>query len=247
MIETLMDFFAEGEVHFVLDLDGTLAEFRDFPDDVALSPRARAAITALSRFSVTILSGRTESDLQRILENIPAQGVGLNGNRNPDLRGACRIAAHLTEIATKNAHVSLEDKAPHFSLHYRISNQPEIGGALVSEIEDWLEGEKLSSAWRAYEGNYVVNVEPRGDFKRDWILRYLDEHPAAHVLFAGDDANDRGALELRHPRLRTVLVGTASHMESTRADFRTQNPGEFVRALESLSLVLPDTRKDSVP
>lgn len=238
MTDELTSFLGEGTAHFVLDLDGTLADFRDFPEDVALSPRARSTLKQLARFPVTVLSGRAPDDLRGIVGDLPVATVGLNGDVQTEYLDSPLIAEKLGILSEKFAKTHFEDKNPHFSMHYRMSHQPELGAEIVAEIETWLQEAKLDSAWRAYEGNYVVNIEPRGDFKRAWVLHYLDAHPTAHVLFAGDDANDRGALELHHPRLRTLLVGTAPHMESTRADFRVDSSVEFVRLLESLAVSL---------
>lgn len=238
MSDTVETFLAQGDAHFVLDLDGTLADFRDFPEDVSLSPRARSTLKALARFPVTVLSGRAPDDLRRITSELPVDSVGLNGNTQTKYPDAARIAEKLRLLGEQFSKTHFENKSPHFSMHYRMSHQPELGPEIVSTLEAWLHTEKLDHVWRVYEGSYVVNIEPRGDFKREWLLRYLESHPTAHVLFAGDDANDRGALELRHPRLRTLLVGTAAHMESTRADFRAETTVDFVRLLESLSVNL---------
>ncbi|MDE0001162.1 MAG: trehalose-phosphatase [Rhodospirillaceae bacterium] len=183
-----------------LDLDGTLIEIAQRPDEVTRSARLDALLVRLPAAmtnAVAIVSGRTVADLDRLLapHRLPVAGIhGLERRRADgtvirtpvalDWMQGAREA--MDRFAATHPGLLLENKGASLALHYR--NRPELENAVqqfVAELDLPVAAERL-------QGRKVIEVKPRQMNKGTAIRAYMSEPPFAGrtPVFAGDDVTD---------------------------------------------------------
>jgi trehalose 6-phosphate phosphatase len=185
-----------------LDLDGTLAPLAETPDAV-LPDRARSDLVSGLVKSlggrVAILSGRTISEVDRILDAAVPAVAGVHGlerrdgsgnlkqfDPSPALAGARTV---LLEFAASRPGLLVEDKGMAVAIHYRKrpSDEDDVVGV----------AERLAAAsgMRLQPGHMVVELVTPGPTKGDALAAFMAEAPfAGSVPFAvGDDQTDEAA------------------------------------------------------
>jgi trehalose 6-phosphate phosphatase len=148
-------------------------------------------VTKLRR--ILIVSGRADEDLRR---SLPIAGVELRGDYGlgeptPDERAALDGAArdlHALVAAVPGAW--LERKPGSISVHYR--DVPQASADLERRATELA----VSHGLQASGGRKVVEVMPKRAGKALALRSELEALRPGAVLFAGDDAGDRGCFEL---------------------------------------------------
>lgn len=194
---------ADGTALF-LDFDGTLVDFADHPDAVALDPPIREALARLARRlsgAVAIITGRDIADIDRYLTplHLPVAGVhGLirrdgNGTLHQgaaDLAAAEALYNRLTDWAAAEAGLVVEHKPGAVALHYR--QRPELEQVCTARMEAEAGG---LHAFRLMRGKCVLELKTGGRDKGMAVADFMAEPPFAGRLpvFAGDDVTDEDA------------------------------------------------------
>lgn len=206
-----------GRAALFLDLDGTLAEIAERPDDVGPDPR-RTALVARAQAAldgrVAVVSGRAVADLARL---IPVDGLSLAGSHGLERRTSDggrlsaephpalpSAAAAFAALAANDAGLVLEEKPLSVALHYR--------GAPSAEAEVLALAERLAADTGLYlqRGRMVAELKTPGANKGDAIAAFIAEPPfaGASPLFLGDDLTDEpGFVVARELGGAGVLVG----------------------------------------
>jgi len=189
-----------------LDLDGTLLELIDKPDEVRADTRLRATLLdvhARLEGRLAIVSGRSIAQMEVILGADTTEQLVLSGSHGSEYRWSGQ--SHSPErpvaldAATEEMHrfaqahddVLLEEKSFGVALHYRLmpSIEPEaraLAQRLSGELGLFLQ-----------EGKMMVELRPGGHDK-GVAIRHLMEHSglsAARPVFAGDDITDESGFE----------------------------------------------------
>jgi len=202
-----------------LDVDGTLLEIAEHPQDVAADA---ALIKRLQRLSVVLdgamalISGRSITELERIFPGLRFAAAGEHGaemrlsdaplpqSRAEPMPPACLSA--LDAFADDNAGIVLERKAAGISLHYRQAPAAEAAArALVANLM-----EALGDKFRIIDGKMVLEIAPYGYSKGAAVRRFLDHAPFRQRLpvFIGDDITDEDGFEAVNALGGTsILVG----------------------------------------
>ncbi|MEE7559897.1 trehalose-phosphatase, partial [Xanthomonas sp. Kuri4-2] len=186
-----------------LDVDGTLIEFAERPDDVRLIPAVRESLGRLSDRlggAVALVSGRPLDQLDRLFAPMQLPAAGLHGHQlrgeasaraaipqdtGDWLHGLHQRAAHLAQA---HPGILVEDKGVSLALHWRAS--PQAGPAVLAFAE--AETEAQAAGYRLQPGDHVVEFVPVGSDKGSAVARLL-EQPAFHgrtPVFVGDDLTD---------------------------------------------------------
>lgn len=185
---------------FFLDVDGTLLDIAERPEDVKLRSGLTDTLAALQRAApVALISGRPIAALDRLFAPLRLPAAGQHGAERRGADGQVRRAvvaesalgparAHLLAWAHNHHGILLEDKGLTLALHYRAAPHLEAEAARVSReaLRQLDDGFVLGS------GSMVYEIRPRGWDKGRAIAEFMREPPFAGrvPVFAGDDVTD---------------------------------------------------------
>ncbi len=205
----------QGWAYF-LDVDGTLLEIAERPDDVRVDPPLIATLDALRggcEGALALISGRRIHDLDRLFWplRLPAAGVhGLERRRadgsieRAPATGLSAIRRRFAAFAAQDPRLHLEDKGLSIALHYRLA--PHLEDA-VSALSASILAEADRSV-RLLRGKMVVEFCLSASDKGQAIAAFMAEAPfiGRRPVFAGDDLTDedgfRAVLAMRGMALR---------------------------------------------
>jgi trehalose 6-phosphate phosphatase len=212
-----------------LDIDGTLLEHRDRPEDVVVDAALRSLlgrlVTSLGG-AVALISGRAIEDVERLFAPLSVPVAGLHGVEHRDAQGVVHrhaidesalgsAHAHLQQVAAQNPGLFFEDKGLNLALHYRTAPQ----SAHIAEEAIRAVARDLGIRFEIQKGKMVWEVKPSGYDKGTAIDEYLDEPPflGRMPVFLGDDLTDEVGFELVNRRGgHSIKIGTGR----TRAHWR---------------------------
>ena len=192
----------------LLDIDGTLVEFAQHPDDVHLPPGLQSLLERL-RLGLTnavgILSGRTLADVDRLLAPLIFPVVALHGAEQRYPSGELTVLSPPAAIAdsTRRACAAALDRWPGafmesksgfgFALHFRAA--PEHGSAVRQFVETI--ALKSGGNYEVQFGDCVAELKPAGRSKGSGLLALAAKPPFVGRLpiVLGDDLTDESAFE----------------------------------------------------
>lgn len=185
-----------------LDVDGTLLEIEEHPDDVRARPRLKVlvehALNALGG-ALALVSGRSIASLDSVFAPLVLPAAGLHGleRRGADGRvhypsgfagrlgeARCRLM-HFVE---SNPGLLLEDKGAALALHFRAA--PDLADAAGRAME--AARAQLGEDFHVQRGKMVLELKPGGEDKGTAVAAFMREPPFAGRLpvFVGDDVTD---------------------------------------------------------
>ena len=228
----------------LLDVDGTLLEFRDDPEDVRADP---ALVRLLSRIRIrlggalALVSGRPLSDLDRMFRPMRFCASGTHGaelrigdehwsTEAPTLPDAARSA--LRRLAGLHPDWRLEEKPHGIALHYR--RAPATGAYCRRQMERV--AAHLGDTFRVQTGHCVVEITPT-DHDKGRAIGALMQHPifaGREALYLGDDACDEAGFEAVNA-LGGVSVRVGHDPLTTSARYRLPDPRAVRRWLQALA------------
>lgn len=200
-----------------LDVDGTLLEFSEHPDDVHVPGDLIDALAALQRRldgALALVSGRPLAQLDQLFAPLHLPAAGLHGleqrgadtTASPDPPAALRAIRDQAEaIASQYPGALIEDKGAALALHWR--GNPAARLALSALADAALPG---LCDYRLQRGDHVVELRPIGDDKGMAVAAMLDDAPfkGRHPVFVGDDHSDEHGFDaVREHGGFAVLVG----------------------------------------
>lgn len=188
---------------YFLDVDGTLLDIAQTPDEVFIDLdllRLIESLHLLSNGAVALVSGRALSDLDTLLgmPHLPMAGLhGLewrvNGTDHIQRRAVPTNDLHdiklrLTTLRQRFDQLIIEDKGSALALHYR--QAPRLGSYLHRWVRDLvnLAGNDL----QVQPGKRVIEIMAKGYDKGSAIETFMAQKPFAGRLpvFIGDDLTD---------------------------------------------------------
>ena len=216
-----------------LDVDGTLLDFAQRPDQVTVDTDLRALLHALHRAldgAMALVSGRSVVDLQ-LLFDMPAWTlVGQHGWEVRDAHGRMQagaldaeqsLSAHriAAQIASRFPGVMIEDKGAAIALHCR--DVPHVFYALRDALTQHMDA---LPAYTLQEGDCVVEIKPAHVDKGVAVATLLHHPPFAHRLpvYVGDDLTDEHAFATIH--LHNGVSVHVGSREPTIAHFSLPHP-----------------------
>ncbi len=228
-----------------LDVDGTLIEIADAPDDVSVDPAMIDVLARLGRRfggALALVSGRQLDTLDRLFRPLRLTAAGLHGleRRTPGgevqkSNGAAdrleRVRAELVAFAAGDARLLVEDKGLTVALHYR--RAPERADE-VRLLADRLAAE-IGGALVPQRGKMVIEFRPPGPNKGDIVDRFMAEKPfeGRIPVFIGDDVTDEdGFAAVNRRGGHSIRVGPD---EATAARERIASVAELCHWLASLA------------
>ncbi len=185
-----------------LDVDGTLLDIADHPDDVRTTPRLKLLLRRAGielGGAVALVSGRAIANLDRLFAPLQLPAAGLHGIERRSADGTIHYRAGLEErlhtakrdlMDFVGAHrgLLLEDKGAALALHYR--NAPDLCGEAEAAIR--AAARRTGDGFHVQAGKMVFELKPAGQDKGTAVVEFMDERPFAGRIpvFAGDDITD---------------------------------------------------------
>ena len=189
-----------------LDIDGTLAEFSEAPEDVVIDREIASALKRISREldgALAIITGRSISSADRLFQGMKLPMAGQHGCERRDAEGGIHLHAPRKDtlaklrmmfrrLAARHPDLLLEDKGATIALHYR--RTPELAGTVYRELRRSIEEEP---GYELQPGKMLLEVRPEGRDKGTAIHDFMTEFPFAGRLpvFVGDDRTDEHGFE----------------------------------------------------
>lgn len=211
----------KGAIIF-LDYDGTLTPIVKRPELAVLHPDTRRLLRFLARhFKVVIISGRSLSDVKRLVK---LKSVYYVGNHGLEISGPkLKLVKHeakcvrpvIAEICGKLQKglkidgVIIEDKELTASIHYRTVKQKQIMN-LKKIFGEIVKPYATSEVIKVTHGKKVFEIKPNVEWDKGkavlWIIGVIDPKGKLTPIYLGDDRTDEDAfLALKNWGI-TVLV-----------------------------------------
>ncbi len=211
---------AKPEWAYFLDVDGTLIDIADAPDDVKVDTKLLDLLERLYRAcggALALISGRRLANLEDLLGDFRPPLSGQHGLERRTSTGQLRahtaglgarkeISLRLQPLLNRHPGLLLEDKGLTLALHYRQAPQ------LASYVHRLMREVVASTTERLclQTGKRVVEIKPVGFDKGTSIAEFMAETPflGRMPVFLGDDTTDeRGFAAVNHMGGLSVKVG----------------------------------------
>ena len=228
---------------FLLDYDGTLADFTHDPEDSNITSGQRKILLRLAqRYPVILVSGRYAASLRRVsgLKRIPIVGThGFEADHMPKCirfttptqerlyrRDAERVWRAVKNMPRLFPGIHIEKKPFSSTLHYR--------GLRLTRAQEkniWKEYRKrfrkaaTPGAWELKPGKQMIEALPKGFNKAKSVKRVLEAYPGHFPIVAGDDPADHQAMKVVGKKGIKIEVG--HRIGPKGVDLRFDGPPQF--------------------
>ena len=235
----------DSERLLVLDYDGTLAPFRVERSEALPYPGVApliASIMEADRSRVVIVSGRSVTDLERIINFDPMPELyGSHGWERLDRDGTSSslpigetsrrgLEEALAFIEAEGLSSYSETKHGSIAFHWRGRGGGEIASLKERLQKGWLGiAERHGLRLLSFDGG--LELRAPGNDKGTAVRGLLDQTPpGSAVAYLGDDMTDEDAFRELEGRGLRVLVATS--LRPTEADLWIIPPDELLRFLD---------------
>lgn len=222
-----------------LDLDGTLLDIAERPDEVTVEPETRVLVEDLARKlegRFAIVSGRSLEQIDAMLGDCAA-GIALSGSHGvehrwngiharPERPGSLdAVAERFHDFAQRWPGVIIEEKSFGVGLHFRMAPEADVMAAALAK--------SLASEFGLHlqRGKMVVELRVGGRDKGAAVESLMRRAPMAGAtpLFAGDDLTDEPAFSaVRDLGGYGILIGEP---RTTSASYGLPSPARLRRWL----------------
>jgi trehalose-phosphatase len=236
---------------FLLDYDGTLADFERDPKQSRISPPTRALLYRLrKKHPVVIVTGRYVDALTRLsgLKNFPI--IGTHGFEAQNLPGRLHFASLSQEKcyrheaasiwkAVKSLHqkypgIHIEEKPFSSTLHYRGAKfSPGTVKKLEKEYIQLCRENVTAGLWSFESGKSMVEVMPRGFSKGNSVRKLLKQFPNHLAVSAGDDIADISVFKAIGKKGLKIAVG--NRIPRKHYDVKFKSPQHFIAWLKNFA------------
>ena len=183
-----------------LDVDGTLLEFCNNPDDVYPGVELNLILKSLSSLlkgALALVTGRRVLEIDRIFHPLQLPVGGQHGLEHRDAEGNFKLVKNLKFPENIRSQIqyfgeiypecAIEDKSLTMAIHFR--RAPKLEEKVLKFVNKLIEGEKH---FHAISGNMVIEIKPLGVDKGQSIALFMENEPFVDKLpiFIGDDVTD---------------------------------------------------------
>jgi trehalose 6-phosphate phosphatase len=235
-----------------LDYDGTLVTFKDKPADVVTTYEVESIISqiiGLKEFKVAIITGRTLSDIKKLIDIEGLSYAALHGlqiemsdGSKYDIKAKEELQLILKEVKNlakqrfqNEKGVLLEDKLYTFALHYRMvedNRENNIKMDFIKIIKSVDTNNKLD----ILPGSKLIEIRPKG-WNKGKAVDLLTSHiksDSVLPIYIGDDTTDEDAFNVLKDMGITIYVSNNSNLK-TAAKYWLKDPDDVLKFLDILS------------
>jgi trehalose 6-phosphate synthase/phosphatase len=224
------------KIAMFLDYDGTIRELERDPAVARPNAAVRSLLDRLrdrDNLDVTIISGRTPTDLQSFIGSYPFALVAEHGasirrggkcdweqlDRNISYAWMDELLKVLRVYEASTPGSFIEVKRTSLVWHYRRAD-PEFGAWKAKQLAEELAALIANDPLHVRHGRKIVEITPGSINKGAAILTLLDDKPYDLIVIAGDDQTDESMFRLDLKNAITIKVGDGD----TQAHYRLHNP-----------------------
>ena len=177
----------------LLDVDGTLSPIVERPELARLVTGTTAILARLvERYRVVaVISGRTEDQLERLVDVRGVRLVGSYGLADGSVHAD--VISAVLGVAAQVDGAWMETKGPTIAVHYRATKDVIAAGQALEERMGTI---AVSAEMALLSGKHVVELVPAGfPLKEGAVERIIESDALRAALYAGDDIADLLAFE----------------------------------------------------
>lgn len=193
---------------FFLDVDGTLLEYAEHPQQVQVEPGLLALLARLHDAvggALALVSGRSVNDIDALFAPLRLPTAGQHGTERRAADGAWRrasapveslgrAAAEIVRLTAAHEGLVFENKGMTLALHYR--RAPALRALVEGEMRA-IAG-RLGERFELQTGKFVAEIKPSGRDKGSAIAEFAVETPftGRRPVFIGDDLTDESGFDV---------------------------------------------------
>jgi trehalose 6-phosphate phosphatase len=215
----------------LLDVDGTLLEIAEGPDEVVVPPSLRDTLQELLRRSggaVALVSGRTIETLDRLFRPLLVPAVGQHGAEmrlaphGPLLRHGASLSqalrSRIHHLAQVDHHILVEEKSNSLAVHYR--RAPHQEAFLKREVPLIVAAEAEPHGVEIMFGKAVIDIKPKLFNKGSAVREVMASAPfvGRRLVFIGDDTTDESVFAIL-PELNGIGYAVGRTVSGTQGTF----------------------------
>lgn len=219
---------ARGNALF-LDVDGTLLQIADRPENVHVDARLRILLTGLHTAlggAVALVSGRPLDELDRLFHPLALPMAGQHGYERRDATGVLHrlaapvdeldaAAAYLEALCARHTGLLMERKDAGLALHFRMAPAcADLARRSMEELAD-----RLGAQFELLAGKMVFEIKPAHADKGRAVAAFMEEAPfrGRVPVFIGDDITDEfGFAAVQRAAGSAIKVGAGTSIASLR-------------------------------
>ena len=218
------DFETAQKRCILLDYDGTLTPFTNFPSRAEPSAEVLEVLQKLSfdtRNDIVIISGRDTETLEKWLGHLPLHMVAEHGafirkkNGNWEQQSTVtqewkdQIRPILQLFTTRCAGSFVEEKRNTLTWHYRNTN-PDLGFVRSRELLNSLQQLTVNTSLQIIDGNKVLEIRMTGVDKGITAMKLINMFRPDFILCMGDDTTDEDMFRTLERQAVTIKVGNTA-------------------------------------
>ena len=229
-----------------LDVDGTLLDHADHPQDVHVDAELLALLRDLLRESngaIALISGRAVADLDRLFAPLLFPAAGQHGTERRAADGSMHrhrppsnrledAARSLARLSAAHSGLVVENKGMSLALHYRLAPALEQ----LAQREMSAAAAAMGDGFELQAGKFVFEIKPGCKDKGSAIAEFMAEAPFAGrtPAFLGDDLTDEYGFALVNASGgHTVKVGAGKSAARWRLEGAAEVRGWLSAALRA--------------
>jgi trehalose 6-phosphate phosphatase len=203
------------------DVDGTLLEIAQTPDEAVMGADLIALLRALALRSdgaLAFVSGRSIATLDSLLRPVILPAAGLHGFERRGAAGACLRRLLPSGLLLFKAR---EDKRFSLALHFR--KVPHLEPHIVEAVTDFVA--KLGPEFGLQRGRRLVEIRPAVAHKAAAIADFMQKPPFhdRRPVCLGDDVTDECAFEFVNTIGGPSVGGGVTRESSAQGHLQTVN------------------------
>jgi trehalose 6-phosphate phosphatase len=206
-LEEFKEFKEDNKSAILIDIDGTISEITQTPEEAVVTLSMRNEIKKLKKKfqTVGIISGRT---VENAMDMVGVDGLLYIGNHGMEYlidgeiiidSDAMKYHEHIKSISQdlKKSELSqikglkFEDKGICFSIHYReCESQEDLRKKILEVVDRFIDNKEL----KLTVGRKIVELKPHISRDKGYIVgKIIENYYLNHVIYIGDDITDYDA------------------------------------------------------
>jgi trehalose 6-phosphate phosphatase len=242
--------YKNPETIIVTDIDGTISTIQSLPHEAVITRNMEDVLTKIQKkfMLLAIITGRPLSDAFKMIDIPGILYIGNHGmeyQKNNSVVTDKKILKYIPKInklyeklkAEPNIKMSgiiLENKNACLSIHYRLSENPQIARKNILQT---LKNIKIVEELQIKEGKKIIEIRPPvGNDKGVIIKKIVKKYHTKKLIYLGDDITDVDAFkEINNLSNNNNFQGISIVVQSDETpEFVLNNADYYVKSVEDV-------------